>query len=392
MRMDVEQLAKKVQWLDEERRKEKNNSAVLEERIVALENKIIASDKQNLEFVSEIARLKVLSTRMDKYDETINVNRAEFLKEIKEVVKATNLREEELRNVLRAEIRASEIQLIELRKELTALKDLKKEINSCKNEDARFAKLYEELATNLTELNRQEEDRSRVFRLLEDNLRQDSKRVSDLHGELASLRKRSEEYQSRLDLGDVSLQKLETRVNELLTSEEERINMQTSFQEKQALAEVERESKWKEWQVRFKAIEKQAIDGEDQLQMLDSTFMRVTRTQDTVDDLMKKVERRINEVAEIQRLAEERFRQEWNTFKADDQKRWTNYTLSQDEQRGEIGRRFERLTERVTIIEDNLQEIQDLLENVNDLNARNLQALLSAIHEWTTGYERTRKS
>ena len=389
--MDFEQLAKKVQWLDEERRKEKNYSAILEERIATLENKITASDKQNLELEAEIARLKVLPKRMDKYDETINVNRAEFNKEIKEVDKATNLREEELKNILRAEIRAYENQLIEFRKELSALKDLKKGLNSLKNEDARLAKLYEELAINLNELNRLEEDKSRGFRLFEDSLRQDSKRVSDLQGELASLRKRSEEYQSRIDFSDMSLQKLETRLNELLTSEEERINLQTSFQEKQALAEVDRESKWKEWQVRFKAIEKQAIDAEDQLQMLDSTFMKVTRTQDAVDDLMKKVERRINEVSEIQRLAEERFRQEWNTFKADDQKRWTNYTISQDEQRGEIGRRFERLTERVTNIEDNLQEIQDLLEQVNDLNARNLQALLSAIHEWATGYERTRK-
>ena len=36
-------------------------------------------------------------------------------------------------------------------------------------------------------------------------------------------------------------------------------------------------------------------------------------------------------------LTEERFRQEWVNFKADDQKRWTNYTLAQEEQQ-QIGR------------------------------------------------------
>ena len=88
-------------------------------------------------------------------------------------------------------------------------------------------------------------------------------------------------------------------------------------------------------------------------------------------------------------MAEERFRQEWTTFKADDQKRWTNYTLSQDEQRSDFGRRFERTSERVTYIEDSLQEIQDTLEHVNQLNAKSLEGLLAAVHEWSVSYERS---
>ena len=131
------------------------------------------------------------------------------------------------------------------------------------------------------------------------------------------------------------------------------------------------------------------MDVENQLQSLDATYMTVKRTQEAVDDLMLRVERRINEVAEIQRLAEERFRQEWNTFKADDQKRWTNYTLSQDEQRGEIGRRFDRMTDRVTFVEDSMQEIRDVLQYTNELNSQSLTALLAAIHDWTSGYERS---
>ena len=42
------------------------------------------------------------------------------------------------------------------------------------------------------------------------------------------------------------------------------------------------------------------------------------------------------------RLTEDRFRQEWVAFKADDQKRWTNYSLVQEEQSRELNRQFER--------------------------------------------------
>ena len=257
-------------------------------------------------------------------------------------------------------------------------------------EEIRLARLIDEVGKNLDDLRINEEDQSRTYRLIEDGRRQDVKRLTDLQGEVTALRKRADEHRGRIDVADTSLRKVETRLNELLVSERERSDSQVAFQEKQALLAVERDAIWKDWQTRFGTVEKQSVDIENQLQSLDAAYLNIKRTQETVDDLIQRVERRINEVAEIQRLAEERFRQEWSTFKADDQKRWTNYTLSQDEQRSEFGRRFERINERVTYIEDGIQEIQDLLQYVNELNANNLQALLSALSEFVAGYERTK--
>jgi oligopeptide/dipeptide ABC transporter ATP-binding protein len=59
----------------------------------------------------------------------------------------------------------------------------------------------------------------------------------------------------------------------------------------------------------------------------------------------------IGEITEIQRLSEELFRQEWVTFKADDQKRWTNYTLAQEEQLRETSRQFDKYNERMVAID-----------------------------------------
>ncbi len=106
-----------------------------------------------------------------------------------------------------------------------------------------------------------------------------------------------------------------------------------------------------------------------------------------MDELAQKVDRRINEITEIQRLSEERFRQEWVTFKADDQKRWTNYTLTLEEQRNEATRQYEKLGERVTLLEDNTQEIQDVLHQINEQTEKRLQSLLSIVHNWVSSYD-----
>ena len=77
------------------------------------------------------------------------------------------------------------------------------------------------------------------------------------------------------------------------------------------------------------------------------------------------------------------------TFKADDQKRWTSYTLTQEEQRSESHRQFDHMAEQVTQLGDSLQEARDLLQQANELTEKRLQSLLAAVHEWVTSFERT---
>jgi uncharacterized protein YoxC len=162
-----------------------------------------------------------------------------------------------------------------------------------------------------------------------------------------------------------------------------------AFLEKQAVAQVERDRVWKDWETRFNAVELKTQDVEANLQTLDATHRAVKRTQQTVEEVAQKVERRINEITEIQRLSEERFRQEWVTFKADDQKRWTNYTLTLEEQRNESQRQNEKLAERVTQLEDTIQEIQDMVQSISEQSEKRLQSLLALAHDWVSTYEKT---
>ena len=386
--MEQEQIQKRVQWLDDERRKDKNIIIYLQEQISEYEGKLDSSNRKYEDLISDVDHLKTIVSRMNQFDETLALHRTEFKKDIKAIESQASQKDNEIMSVLRAEIHSYEPHIGELQKEISVTRELKKGMTARIAEESRLSRLIDELRNDLEELRRNEEDQTRVYRLIEDGRRQDTKKLTDLQGEVVALRKRYEEHRGKIDLNEIALRKLENRLTELITTEQERRTKQEVFQEKQALIEVERESTWKEWQNRFSIIEKQSSDVENQIQALDATYLAVKRTQDSVDDLIGKVERRINEVAEIQRLSEERFRQEWTTFKADDQKRWTNYTISQDEQRIEQNRRYERAVERITYLEDSLQEIQDSLIQINEINAKSLSSLLASIHEWATAYER----
>jgi chromosome segregation ATPase len=387
--MDIDQAVKRVQWIEEERRKDKDTIAMMENRIVTLEGSFRAITQQNKDISGEVSRLAAVITRMDQYDANFLQLRVETKHLIEELNKDIKNREDEAEKVRRVEVKAIDNNVVEVRKELEAIPKLEKGILTCAEDDVRLRRSIDELREKIEGVHHEEEEYTRTFRILEDGRRQDAKRLTDLQGEVAALRKRVDDHRGQIEVGNTGLRKIETRLNELLLVETERREAMTAFIDKQVLTQVERDRVWKEWQTRFETIEKQAIDVEAQLVTLESTHREAKRVQVSLEELTQRVERRINEITEIQRLAEERFRQEWVTFKADDQKRWTNYTLTQEEQHNEVNRQYTKIIEQVTQLEDSLQEIQDLVHQVNELAEKRLQALLALAHDWVSTYERT---
>jgi predicted nucleic acid-binding Zn-ribbon protein len=116
--------------------------------------------------------------------------------------------------------------------------------------------------------------------------------------------------------------------------------------------------------------------------------LAVRKAQDAFNDITEQIGRRIHEITEIQRLGEERFRQEWATFKSDDQKRWANYNLTQDEQFREANRNLTSLGDQTANLEDNFQEIQDIVQHITEQSETRLQSLLASIREWVSEDER----
>jgi chromosome segregation ATPase len=387
--MEIEQVKQKLDWLDNERRQDKTEISSLENRIVTLEGDLPTITTQMKELSGEITRLNSLLGRMDQYDEALMQNRIETKRNLDELEKKVLQRVDEGEKIRQVEIRALDERLTSVSKDVGQINELQKMLGNHTEEDIRLGREILEVRKSIDTLRRSDEEYVRSFRLLEDGRRQDSKRLTDLQGEVTALRKNMDDQRGRSELTSAALQKVDTRLNELNALETERREEQSKFLENQAMIQVQRERTWKEWETRFDIIETHASDVETNLQTLDATHRAIKRTQQIVEELNQLVERRMSEMTEIQRLSEERFRQEWVTFKADDQKRWTNYTLTQDEHRGEAARQYDKLVDRVTHIEDNIQELQDIIQLMSEQTEKRLQALLAIVSEWVSTFERT---
>lgn len=386
--MDFDQVLKQLEWLNEERRKDKDIISKQVERITALEGSITAASQQIKDLSSEITRLSTVVNRMDEFDSAILQQRLEINKQIEEIDKQTKKREEEMEKVRRVEMRSVDTSILELHQEIESYSGINRSLQARVEAETRLGQQIDEIRVKIQDLQRSEEEYTRTYRLIDDGRRQDSKRLVDLQGEVTALRKRSDEQRGQTELVSSNLRKVENRLSEILTQDSDRQEAQDAFIEKQALQRVEFDRTWKEWQVKIEKIDQQAEDVERQFTSLDSTHSEVKRLKGIIEDLQGRIERRTNEITEVQRLAEERFRQEWVTFKADDQKRWTNYTLTQEEQRNELSRNLDKMGDQLIDLKLNLQEVQDSIHQMNEETERRLQSLLSVTHDWVAAYER----
>jgi chromosome segregation ATPase len=184
------------------------------------------------------------------------------------------------------------------------------------------------------------------------------------------------------------LRNVENRFTDLIASELERKQAQAAFLEQQSIAQIDRDRALKDWREKYDSFQKETENFEVHLQTLDETLRSAKKAQDTYLELNTKLERRINEVTEMQRLAEDRLRQEWISFKVDDQKRWTGYNLSNEESFRDIRKDLQKTEGRFTSLDDATQVLQDQIHQTTDTTEKELQELMNVVHEWMTSYQR----
>ncbi|HSF81551.1 MAG TPA: hypothetical protein VLA49_09980, partial [Anaerolineales bacterium] len=281
--MEIEQALKKVDWLDDERRKDKTQIASIEERLNSLEGNLAPISQQIKDLRSEITRLASLLGRIDQFDDALLQQRIESKQALDELEKDAIKRDEEAGKIHRLEKRGLEEDIAGLRKEISVLADLKRAIQARTEEETRLSKTIDEVRLRIDSIRRGEEEYTRAFRLIEDGRRQDVKRLTDVQGEVAALRKNVDEQRGRMELTSTTLRKIETRLNELSMLESERRDEQMKFLDNQAMLQVERERVWKEWQSRFETIERQTSDVETNLQSLEATHRTVKRSQQSLE-------------------------------------------------------------------------------------------------------------
>jgi chromosome segregation ATPase len=385
--MEFEQLIKRIDWLEKERQKDKEAISSLKEQIASMETSVNAASKQVKALGKQVTEISSTGSRLDQFEGMLTKQRVDLKKVIDENEKRSQSREADTAKNHQSQLEHINKEIAEFKKAFVPA-EIKKKFKESADEIQRMINNIADLKEHVEAAVKASQAVVQTQKLADDARKLDIKRIADVQGEVAAMRKRVDESREKFTLHADNIRNIENRLTELLNNELERKQSQTSFLEQQALSQIDRDRAWKDWREKYENFLKEAETLDTQVQALDDTLRAAKKTQEAYVELNTKLERRISEVTEMQRLAEDRLRQEWVAFKADDQKRWTGYTISSEESMRDIRKDIPKLEERLTLLNDATQVLQDQLHQTADATEKQLQEFMNVTHEWMSSYQR----
>lgn len=387
--MEADEIEKRLEWLDSERQKAALELKAVKDKVGSLEN-VIERQKRTIALLeNELKSVSVTAGRISQVDGVLEQVKADVLKQVADLEKKSQVQIKAIEKQQKDDQNSLNKRLSEVQSVLPLVAEIKKNMQNRVDEDSRLSQRIDTLNTYFENLNSSVNVVSQESKRITDDNQVNNKRMADVQVEITALRKRFDEERNRNELNIVNLQKLDASIKSLMAQEAERKQAEVAFIEKNSLAQLERDNVWKSWQEQVSSLAGLGTDFAQKIAMLEATHKAIKQSQSELDDVNLRFDRRINELTEMHRLNEERFRQEWISFKSDDQKRWTNYQLTQEELQQEDSRQSSKLQERITLVEDALQDTKEKLTLITEETEKQLKAFYSVFHDLIESFTQT---
>lgn len=386
--MKPEQIEKRLSWLDEQHRKDSETIHRLTERLTVTEENLSKQSQQFQEISSEVARLAGMTARIHKVDEAISKHRQEISRQLGEAEKRRTKKEKTLDDLRKGDHRTLATQIEKLRDEIQVIDEIQQTLDNRREEEIRISRNIDTLEKQLEDFIAKDEGRARSIISIEEGRKRDGRRMGEMQAYTSDLRMKVDNLQGGLDTNEDRIRRLDVQLSDLTANESERREIQSLWIEQQNLKLVEFERSWKEWENRFGQFEKRATDLDERMLSYEETYRALKQTRLELDEMLERLERRINEITEMQRLAEDRLKQEWSGFQSDDQKRWNTYKLTIDEHWREHDRMHEKYDPELEIIRENADEALRLIGEIKEMDQQRMLEIYDVLRVWATEVER----
>ena len=224
-------------------------------------------------------------------------------------------------------------------------------ISDLQSEGDRLQNAMRILNQEMEDLTKQLEGPDRRLAFLEEQRRSDARRLAEIETEMPEYKKSVDGISPKLALVEDLTRRNERRLQDMGNSERERREQIQQFIDQQQLLSQQRDQQMADLQNRFGSQDDDLQKYIERFEVWAGAYREMKRIIDDFNRIGDRLERRIGEGAELQRLSEERFRQEWNDWRDNDQKRWKQLTLSSDEVWRNHDREFASFIKRIDRLE-----------------------------------------
>jgi len=381
--MTLEDLIKKVDRLEDEYKAMSTNYTSLLQRMKVLEDKSSSFLDTMKNLQAEFERVNMIFSKSGSFNESLMQVRADLTKRLDEIENQRQLDQNKMDEMHKDDFESLRALILETKMDIQP--EIENKMKVFFEEDSRLVKKVEEMERGFHENLRLDQDFRRQFEEIVRVTNNNSTTLTSLEAEITTLIK----LNSQIDTLNESIRLLGDRLTGIQNTETQRQKEHTTFMDQQIILQGERDRMWKEWTSQL----------EDGMQKLTSFLeegqksqFELKQTKDEFNEIIQGLSRRMNELTETYRIVEGRLRQEWETFRGDEQKRWANYSLTMGESQGSSLRQFQDMKMRLTSVEDRTQEMQEALMMISTEFQKGMQGLMKMVNNWIETFSDIRGS
>lgn len=333
--MDIDQLSQMVSWLDEEHRRSRGETAKLQQRIESQATEIVEQARRIQELEGQLASTQAQLVRFSQVDQALQQLKNELVLMLQRQEEQRLQDQREAERLRGAERESAARSLAEVRKELPRFNRIEEELQQRKAEDQRLTELVLAARQQLNVMGKEIDEKVRTLPFLSEQRAQDHKRIAQLQQETVELFKRVEAAAAKLPLLEASIQRTERGLVAVQPVPDLLRNDVANFVEGQKLKDVERERQLTNWRQEFEQQQQLIAEHNKQIQGFHAHINDSQRILQGIQGFDESIRRDHHQVAELQRLAEERLRKEMDEFVVEEEKRYKKQTLEWDHRWGE---------------------------------------------------------
>jgi chromosome segregation ATPase len=379
--MDLEKALQKISDLESEIAVLKKALTTQTSRTNNLDEKVNSFLSTSRDQKKELERIGNTVNNLSPFDATIAKMRIEFNKKVEETEKSIIADEKMRDNLRRDEIKAINLALEKNKQDI--LKDIDQKLKMQLDETTRLVQKYKEMESSVSQKIRGDEEMKGSLAGLASEFGQYKKKLESISADIEIYKKVQGEIREKQDAILTSMRNNDARIEEIVNSEAERKQTFLNYIEQNTINQRDRERMWKDWQQQFDESIQQIYRLLPELQ---NQQLELNKSKSAFDEITQRFERRINEITELYRMLDEKFRQEWNTYKTDSDKKWSNVSIAFEEKQGGISDQIDKIKERLLIVEDNTHEMQEVLILMSKEIQKGMQGLMNMVNGWMDAF------
>ncbi|MGD2145156.1 MAG: hypothetical protein PVH41_00505 [Anaerolineae bacterium] len=375
--MDLTQAIQTLKWLDGERLQDRATIAKLEERLQEQGRQLARQSAQIGDLRSSLASVEGVLSKVDDFEQMVANFKKELTYQLSQRDETWRKERDEAQRLRRIEHEAIKEHLNRLEKDLRAIPRLEEQVGARQAEEERLTDVLQGLEVTVSDLAKRLEEASRTVAYQEERRRADHRRLTEVEHELPSLHTQADALTQKLLLLEQGIQKQQSRMDEAVLE----LRRYEKPIEELRISDFQREQKVQQYLDQGEEVAQELERVREQTHDFIERKQAVQRALNALEKARERIERRQDEMAEKQRVAEARFERQWEEWQTARAKELKKREMIVEQRWQEQGRTDVKQESRLQRLEAVASLYGEQLKDLWEAHRTDAVSLMSAAQE-----------